>query len=347
MTIEKIIATDCWSRRGKFISVGLVNRAGTVGWGDCIGDEDVETVRDLLERRIRPTWTGRSSSAAANLLPTIEQVTLRYGLSHALCSLRAQEQAHSTAEQLQQLSGTYESANLVPLYANFQSGKLSSIPRFVAEQSAGLALSAAKQDQAARLGRRGELLQRYVRSVATTVKAASDELHDFTLVLQLNGSFSTLYDENIGQMLGAGTGLVMASKPYLSYLIDPIAADSWRLLAQLKSYFAFRGNRPLIGVTIDDWSQLESVTSEMIDVALLRPERLGGLEQVASAAQQLQAAEIRTMLLLDSAETTDNGPALLQLAQLLHCHGLICSSRELRNQLQAFQQRQRARGLLA
>lgn len=143
------------------------------------------------------------------------------------------------------------------------------------------------------LGRSGEKLQAFVRQLAAQTRVSKTPI--LTLQVDVRGALGQLFDNNLGQILGALYGLEQAAKPLLVRIVDPLPPTAgMEQLAELRELIRFRRMAMELVARAELNSAVDVrtiVEAEAVDMVWLELERLGSLAEVMVAAQIAQSAE--------------------------------------------------------
>jgi methylaspartate ammonia-lyase len=265
----------------------------------------------------RELFTGRLAGS-----PQVEEVTaerplpayLRLGVSEAI--LRAT--AYLSGQTLGQLVATTfnlpQTDRLVPLQLMVGDDGVSQTVVQMYQPAAQSYLMTQHQ-LATRLGKTGELLQRFVRRWQQAHQA--NESYRPTLYLDLNGALGKLTDYNMGKLLGMVYGLNRVVAPFAWGVVDPILGadrdEQINLLAELRELLRLRGvTVPLLA---RHWVRTPKdvaayVESGAVDGLHLEPLRLGNWATVIASMAACQGKNT-AVILGDILQTTPHSLDLL------------------------------------
>lgn len=243
--------------------------------------------------------------------------TLLYGLSQAFLQATAIAQNNSMAAVLHHEYGYSTETKTFGLYTAVDEPATSAL---ITELN-GLWYNTSKHDPAKQLGDDNRRLQQYVRQLQQWFVQANKV--SATICLDLQGNLGTLYENNIGKILGALVGLENAAKPYTLHLVDPLLGEDRpsqiKLLHELKDTLRFRRlqiqlwGRAQVQDTADveAFIEAEAVHGLQIDLSLW-----GSLHQALLALKQGQTAGLPMALLTHPHETAASQHLLNQIASV-------------------------------
>jgi methylaspartate ammonia-lyase len=265
----------------------------------------------------RELFTGRLAGS-----PQVEEVMaerplpayLRLGVSEAI--LRAA--AHLSGQTLGQLVATTydlpQTDRLVPLQLMVGDDVVSQTA-VQTYQPAAQSYLITRHQLATRLGKTGELLQRFVRQWQQAHQA--NESYRPTLYLDLNGALGKLTNHNMGKLLGMVYGLNRVVTPFAWGVVDPILGadrdEQINLLAELRELLRLRGiTVPLLARhwvrTPEDVAAY--VESGVADGLHLEPLRLGNWAAVIASIAACQGRKT-AVIFGDILQTTPHSLDLL------------------------------------
>jgi methylaspartate ammonia-lyase len=263
----------------------------------------------------RELFTGRLATA-----PQLEEVVverplpayLRLGIGEALLRAAAQAGKQTVTNLIRAGFNFPSSDRLVPIQLTVAANESSQTVVPLYQPAAQSYLIACSQLET-RLGKTGELLQRFVRQW----RQDHSDGYQPALYLNLGGALGVLSDHNVGRLLGLVYGLRHVSEPAPLYLVDPVLGgdreEQLLLLAELAQLLQIRQMN--VGLIARRWLQSPDDVSAylragVVDGLHLEPLRMGSwlaLMEGMIACQERETA----VILGDTLQTTTTGLDLL------------------------------------
>lgn len=251
----------------------------------------------------RALLTGRLAPPA----PRTEQITVqrallpavRFGMSHAILAALADISGVMATELIadEYDLGSHAFQPIIQVELNEQLVQ-GTVPAHI--NAFGYTTSG--DDPIRELGEAAELLQRRVRKIKELL-AATRSPPQTIINLNLRGGLGQLYDNNVGQLLGALYGLEQAARPYLIRVQDPFQADDLgakiKLMAQLKWYLGTRRMKTQLigGSGLHRMADLVDFLSEdAAHLIKLNPPQFGSIVQTVEAILACQEKGIGVLL---------------------------------------------------
>lgn len=285
----------------------------------------------------RSLITGFMAEEAQPSEPQQEAVTierplhpaLQYGLTTALFQAAASINRLTMAELIVAEYGLPKVDTAVPLLIPLNDGSIQTAQPILTSHVAALGYTTSKHNHKATLGANAARLQQHIRQVAAWLPTLNDVFNP-VLQLNLNGGFGTLFENNIGKILGALYGLERAAQPYRLQVQNPVwleSRDAQRdYLKQLKNYLALRQMK--LQLVADAW--VDSVDDvkllsdpELCHMVHIDLPRLGNLEWGITAVLHALAHKQQVLLSGENAPLTSHiglatRPTLLSGSPQLH-----------------------------
>jgi methylaspartate ammonia-lyase len=261
----------------------------------------------------RELFTGRLATA-----PQVEEVVverplpayLRLGIGEALLRAAAQASKQTVANLIRTGFNFPSSDRLVPIQLTVAANKSSQtiVPLY---QPAAQSYLITRSQLETRLGKTGELLQRFVRQW----RQEHSDNYQPDLYLDLGGTMGVLSDHNVGRLLGLVYGLHNVSEPISLYLADPVLGsdreEQLLLLAELAQLLQIRQMN--VGLIARHWLQSPDDVSAYLRASVahglhLEPGRMGSwlaLIEGMIACQERETAVILGDTLQSSTTSLD------------------------------------------
>ena len=261
---------------------------------------------------------------------------VQYGLTAALLKAVAAVNRITIAKLVAQ---EYELAlpdAAVPLHIAINDENVQAAYPILTSHVAALGYTTSKNNHKANLGSSGERLQQHVRQITAWLPTLNEAFKP-RLLLNLQGGFGELFDNNAGRVLGALSGLEQAAKPFSLAVQNPIWRENSKAqathLEQLRSFTAVR--KMSLKLVADAWvDSLDDVylfaDSKVCHMVHIELPRLGNLDAGITAMLHTKAQNQQLILSgKDSSLTTH-----IALATQPH---LLCGSPQLHyNEMQKY-----------
>lgn len=193
----------------------------------------------------RSLFTGQFLNPPSPQKVTIEQEqplhpALRDAITYLLLKAAAAQRRLTITELLAQFYAPGRPFSSIPLHLDLTSS--STAWPAITQQITSLGYTTTGTEPKAALGANGEKMQSRVRALSEWLHANRYANH--ALHLRLGGAYGTLYENNLGRILGAIYGLAQAARPYPLRLEDPFILPSRdaqiERLRQLQDYLRIR-----------------------------------------------------------------------------------------------------------
>ena len=263
---------------------------------------------------------------------------LQYGLTAALLQAVAGVNRVTVAEQVVREYELSWPETAVPLQVPLNDQNVQAVQAILTSHVTSFGYTTSKNNHKATLGEDGARLQQHVRQVAAWLASLAADYRP-SLLLDVQGGYGDLFENNNGKILGALYGLEHAAKPYQLQIQNPIWLTSCpaqlEQLRQLSSFVKMR--RLSLQLVADAWVDslaaakqfADPQVCQMVHVAL---PRLGNLEEGITAVLHLLAHDQQVIF---SGEET---ALTTQIALAIQPHQLSGTARLHYNIMQQFVQ---------
>ncbi len=224
--------------------------------------------------------------------------SLRLGLSQALLQAVALVRQRTLTEVLTEEFDLPLSEKPISIQVPIQRGQTLHLPAGVG----ALTFQVDPGQPEKSLGQEGEHLQRFVRELRSNITRAKLG-RPITIHLDLAGAYSTLYEDNIGKILGALYGLEQAAAPEAIFIQDPIlSSDSTsqtEALGQLRQYLQMRkmSLRLVAGRLVQNLDDVHRLIREQpVHMIQLDMAILGSIQETIFASQACRDSGLGVLL---------------------------------------------------
>lgn len=299
---------------GAIISVMLLLDDGSVAIGECadvifsgLAGRDPLFVPEahlpLLESTVRSWLTGRDVATFRGPAEEIDRLAvggarlhtaLRYGLTQALLGATALAGRETMAEVICREYDSTMRAAPVDILASCHRGDSLQLDRVIMKRAA--VLPHASFTLARDLGRNGDALMDYARSVARRVEEVGAPDYKPRLHFDVYGTIGDLFGDNTDGVVDYLARLARAVEPFELLIETPVIADSRQAqmatFGRLKAALAARGAR--VGLIADEWcNTLEDIRAfadaAVCDHVQIKTPDLGGINNSIEAVLYCKA----------------------------------------------------------
>ncbi len=248
-------------------------------------------------------------------MPQQERVTVRrrlhtavrYGVSQALLQAVAMTRGLTMAEVVAEEWGLPRPDAPVPIHAQSGSERYHNADKMIVRGVASLP-HALVDDIPQQLGESGEVLTRYMRWLHGRVETLGGG--DCTIHLDLHGALGTLYNDNLGRVLGQIRAMELVATPHPLRIESPVIMQSReaQIEAMQKLCDYLRLRRMDTQLVVDEWANtlediqafIQAQAAHMIQIKM--PD-LGGVQNSVEAVLACQAGNVGAFLGGSCAET--------------------------------------------
>jgi methylaspartate ammonia-lyase len=295
---------------GEALSVLLLLEDGSVAHGDCAavqysgaGGRDpvfnAAQARKDIEEHLAPMLVGAELGSFRELAARVDgyqtvsgslHTAIRYGVTQAVLDAVAQSQRLTMAEVVRDEYGTNVDLAPVPMFAQTGDDRYANAEKMILKQVDVLPHGLINHVDT-KLGRRGELLEEYLRWLVTRIgQLRPDRQYRPRLHFDTYGTVGMAFDGDIASVACYLAGLGDIAAPHDVIIEHPIDAGSRE--AQIAMYVQLRAALKRIGspvkIVVDEWcNTLEDiqmfVDQGAADVIHVKTPDLGGLNNTIEA----------------------------------------------------------------
>lgn len=297
-------------QKGESISIMLLLEDGQIACGDCAavqysgaGGRDplflATEFLPVIKKLLVPKLQNREITSFKSMAAEFDQLqfpdgrklhtAIRYGVTQALLDAVAKKQHKTMAEVVAAEYGTTLARGMIPIFAQTGDDRYHNADKCILKRAQVLPHGLVNSI-ATKLGKRGELLLRYIEWLKGRVFELGDDCYRPVLHIDVYGTIGMLFEDDLGKITTYLREVATAASPLKIRIEGPVDAGSkeGQIKALLALHEELHNKQVAVEIVADEWCNTledikEFVDARACDMVQIKTPDLGGINNIIEA----------------------------------------------------------------